>query len=218
TTRVDAPGPTAFLGRPLGFDLSASDPDLGTTLTFSARSLPEGATLDPRTGHFHWVPGPGQEGQYAVTFSVTDGQATVSRTAVIEAFVQPEAPAVRIELTPGFPASPGQKVLVHVLASSLAPVASLTLTADGRRLALDAQGRAEVVPQAPGRIALEATAPDADGLVGRASAVLKVRNPAAQAPPSASLDPLLDGSALTAAADILGTVAGGNIDPWPLDV
>src|SRR5262249_50032351 len=31
-------------------------------------------------------------------------------------------------------------------------------------------------------------------------------------------DPLLDGSALTAAADILGTVAGGNIDSWSLDV
>ena len=69
----------AVIGRPLQFALGGSDPDLGTTLTYSAAGLPDGATLDPQTGVFKWTPAPGQAGDYVVAFSVSDGEAITSR-------------------------------------------------------------------------------------------------------------------------------------------
>ena len=70
-------------------------------------------------------------------------------------------------LTPSFPAMPGQSVLVHVAASSLAPITGLTLTIGGQPVTLDGQGRATYYAAAPGRIAIAATATDGDGLVGQ---------------------------------------------------
>ena len=55
-------------------------------------------------------------------------------------------------------------------------------------VALDAQGRATFTPTAPGRFTLEDTATDADGYVGTAQSVLKVRDPADAAAPDARLD------------------------------
>ena len=45
--------------------VQASDPDLGTTLTYGGIDLPAGATLDPATGEFVWPPGPGQAGDFS---------------------------------------------------------------------------------------------------------------------------------------------------------
>ncbi len=67
-------------GVPLSFTLSATDPDAGDTLTFSAAGLPGGATLDPATGAFAWpVP---VAGTYNVTFAVSDGKGGTDSEAV----------------------------------------------------------------------------------------------------------------------------------------
>jgi hypothetical protein len=61
-------------GQELRFQLAANDPDTGQTLTFSAANLPSGATFDPATAEFLWVPDYSQGG-YVYTdiiFSVTD--------------------------------------------------------------------------------------------------------------------------------------------------
>jgi hypothetical protein len=61
-------------GQPLGFTLSASDPD-GGALSFSAQGLPEGASLvDNGNGsaQFLWTPAIGVSGDHTVTFTVTD--------------------------------------------------------------------------------------------------------------------------------------------------
>ena len=84
---------------------------------------------------------------------------------------------------------PGQSVLVHVAASSLAPITGLSLTIAGQPLTLDSQGRATYTPQAPGRIAVTATATDGDGLVGQYATVLKVRDPNDQAAPVVAFEP-----------------------------
>jgi hypothetical protein len=58
----------------LGFTLYFTDPDLDR-FTFSASSLPPGATLDPLSGGFSWVPGYTQAGVYpGVRFEVRDDQ------------------------------------------------------------------------------------------------------------------------------------------------
>ncbi|WP_205678900.1 CARDB domain-containing protein [Aquisphaera insulae] len=206
------------LGEPLTFTLRGSDPDLGTTLVYSAVGLPDGATIDPATGRFSWRPGPGQAGDAVVQFSVSDGEATAMVPVVLRAAIVPEPPAVSIELTPSFPVVPGQKVLVHAIAAGLAEIAGLTLSIDGQSVTLDAQGRAQIVAGAPGRRVVEALATDIDGLVGRTTAVLKVRDPADEQAPTVALASSLAGSRLTAAVDVIGTIADTNLDTWTLEL
>src|SRR5262249_90441 len=156
---------------------TASDLDSQDHLTFSADGLPEGAALDPQTGQVQWTPGPGQAGNYPVAFSVTDGQVIVTQTAMIQAALQPKGPRVTVELTPSCPVPPGKNVLVHVSAANVADITALGLKVDGQPLTLDAQGRATMLAGLPGHVLIEATATDADGLVGSATAILKVRDP-----------------------------------------
>jgi hypothetical protein len=59
-------------GQTLTFTLSATDPDPGQTLSYSASNLPTGANFDPATLTFTWTPASGSAGTYQVTFTVTD--------------------------------------------------------------------------------------------------------------------------------------------------
>ena len=209
---------SVLVGDPLNFTVAGSDPDVGDVLTFSATGLPAGASLNPSTGGFTWTPGAGQAGTYPVVFSVSDGQLSVSETSVIRALLTSQAPTVTIEVTPSFPSLPGQQVLVHVSAIGVASIATLTLTADGQPVTLDAQGRYLYTTNAPGRFTFAATATDVNGQVGQASAVVKVRDPNDTTAPVVSLDPTLSGSMLTAARTVLGTVTSSNLDSWTLQI
>lgn len=62
-------------GELLQFTATANDPD-SDTLSYSATGLPHGATFDPLTGLFRWVPDYYQSGKPSplVTFKVTDGR------------------------------------------------------------------------------------------------------------------------------------------------
>jgi PKD repeat protein len=77
---ADIGGKSVNVAQPLSFALSATDPD-GDRLTFSAGALPNGATLTGQT--FAWTPTSGQAGSYPVTFTVSDGTLTDSKTAII---------------------------------------------------------------------------------------------------------------------------------------
>jgi len=60
----------------LEFTINATDPD-GDTLTYSATNLPEGASFDPDTRTFSWIPSFEQSGTYHdVHFEVSDGELT----------------------------------------------------------------------------------------------------------------------------------------------
>jgi RHS repeat-associated protein len=214
---LDVSGHTAVIGQPLHFTLHGTDPDAGDHLTYSATGLPPGALLDADSGAFSWTAGPGQAGDYPVTFAVSDGQATASRTVLLRAAFAPTAPAVHIELTPSFPAVPGQKVVVHVLAASLAAITGLSLTVGGQTVMLDAEGKATVTAGAPGQVQVEATATDADGLVGHATKALRVRDPNNQGAPSVAFAGSLDGQRLAVATAVVGTVTGANLDSWVLE-
>jgi len=77
---ADIGSKTVNVGSLLSFALSATDPDSGS-LTYSANSLPSGATLAGQT--FAWTPASTQAGTYTVTFTVSDGTLTSSKTATI---------------------------------------------------------------------------------------------------------------------------------------
>ena len=69
-------------GQTLNFTLSASDPD-NTNLTYSATSLPSGASFNATTRTFSWTPSVSQTGTYNVTFIVSDGILTDSESIAI---------------------------------------------------------------------------------------------------------------------------------------
>src|SRR6185436_19158620 len=99
------------VGQPFSLQLVAGDADLNTTLGFSAQGLPSGAALDSHTGLLAWTPGPTQTGDYAIQFSVSDGQLSTSRIATLRSTLNPVPPQVIVEITPSFPDVPGSPVL-----------------------------------------------------------------------------------------------------------
>src|SRR5204862_909928 len=119
------------------FQLLGFDPDTATTLVFSAVGLPTGSTLDAHTGQLLWTPSPTQIGDFPVQFSLTDGELTATQAVVLRATLDPILPSVLVELTPSFPGVPLSPVIVHVAASSFAPIVSLALSVAGQSLVLD---------------------------------------------------------------------------------
>ena len=204
------------LGEELRFQIEASDPDLGTTLTYDADDLPEGATVDRSSGEVVWTPGPGQDGEYLVRVYASDGETTSSQIVVLLAAVELPQPDVSLVLTPSFPSPPGEPILVQAIADSLARVETVEVTLEGEPVVLDPEGRAEVSVDTPGRYELVATATDADGLVGTDRTTLKVRDPADVDAPEASL--AVPPFGLVGDGVIEGTVADTNLDAWTLEM
>ncbi len=206
------------LGDTLEFSVHGADPDPAAVLAYSARGLPEGATLDPATGVFRWTPSAGQIGEYLVMASVSDGLMDVSEPLRIRAALTPVPPQVVIELTPSFPVVSGQEVLLHAVADSFSAIVGLTLSFDGVPVTLDELGRGRVVATDLGKHTVTATAVDADGLVGTASTVIRVKDASDKQAPVISLDPAVFGARLTAATDIGGSVSDVNLDQWRLEI
>ena len=66
----------------LQFTVSATDPN-NDTLSYSAYSLPSGASFNATTKTFSWTPSNSQAGSYQVTFNVSDGKLSDSETITI---------------------------------------------------------------------------------------------------------------------------------------
>jgi len=81
---------TAKVDELLEFTIEATDPD-DDLLTYSAKmlpadeteELPAGATLNPVTGEFSWIPDYTQAGSYQIRFAVSDGNLTTEEVMVI---------------------------------------------------------------------------------------------------------------------------------------
>lgn len=67
---------------PLTFTISATDVN-GSTITYSAKDMPAGATLNATTGIFSWTPATGTAGDYIVTFIAESNGVTGSETITI---------------------------------------------------------------------------------------------------------------------------------------
>ncbi|MBI3348492.1 MAG: putative Ig domain-containing protein, partial [Burkholderiales bacterium] len=206
------------LGDTLQFKLVGSDPDTGTTLAFSARGLPEGATFNAATGQFSWTPTAGQVGDYLAVVGVTDGITTVERGLQLRVTAQPAGPVPTIVLTPSFPAVPGQPVAINVLADAFSALASRTLSVNGAPLALDASGHAVFTAPASGIYQLTATATDLDGYAASSTMLLRVRDPLDHSAPVVALDTGLGGAHVVSPLAITGSVADSNLERWTLAI
>jgi hypothetical protein len=205
------------VGRKLEFQLSANDEDRDV-LSYSALRLPEGATVNASTGLFSWTPRPGQAGEYLVTFVASDGKRSAQQTMSLVVTNEVVVPYVQIDLVPSFPATPNENVQVRVTASSRVGIQSYKLFADGVEVPLNAQGFATLKPTAPGQVVLEAIVEDRQGVVGRSTKSLKVRDVTDTAPPITSLDATLASRVITQRTVINGQVSDGNLDLWRLEM
>jgi len=74
-----------YEGNDLIISLRATDPD-GDPITYDAAGLPSGASFDYNHGVFSWTPNHSQEGEYNVTFTVSDGYLEDYETVSITVF------------------------------------------------------------------------------------------------------------------------------------
>jgi hypothetical protein len=137
---------------------------------------------------------------------------------VLRASVAPAAPKVTIEQTPSFAAVPGQPVVVHVLASSFAPIAATH--PDRQRPGRGARQHRHRAHQ--GRRAGQART-GGDGHRQRRADQhhpqhLRIRDPLDNAAPIVVLDSALHSARLSAPTEIRATVADSNLDEWLLEL
>jgi len=78
-------------GTPLTLTITAIDSD-NDSLAYSATGLPSGAVFDPVTKSFAWTPSDTMIGNYSVTFIVSDGVLTDSKTGRIMVTSKPGIP------------------------------------------------------------------------------------------------------------------------------
>lgn len=84
------------------FDVSASDQDAGTTLSYGLTNAPSGAgglaanamKIDPVSGRITWTPGEGQTGSGTVTLTVSDGALSDTQAFSISVTAVNDAPVV----------------------------------------------------------------------------------------------------------------------------
>ncbi|MBF2017367.1 MAG: putative Ig domain-containing protein [Rivularia sp. T60_A2020_040] len=206
------------LGENLSFILDGSDLDSNTQLTYSANILPEGATLNAQTGEFNWTPNPGQVDNYSINFSVSDGISTVTENVLVKVANRPINPTVNLDLTPSFPVVPNQSVTITAFADSFAEIANISAKVNGETVTIDQFGRFKFTPTNPGKVEIVAVATDADGRVGNASTVIKVRNPLDNDAPIVKLAPAINANIISNITNVVGQVSDVNLDNWLLEI
>jgi hypothetical protein len=97
------PPTTAVIGTPYSFSPTGSDPDTGTSLTYSIANQPDWASFSTTTGTLSGTPGTGKAGTYSgIVIRVTDGIATASLASFTITVTAPAAPPVTGSATLGW--------------------------------------------------------------------------------------------------------------------
>jgi RHS repeat-associated protein len=133
------------LGEQTTFTVNSSDQD-GDAVTIWAAGLPAGATLDSATGLFTFTAGD-QVGQFAITFTASDGIHTASTTFNLTVTSWPEADPTRLS---------GVVLDAADYANGLTtPVIGATVVVQGQTLTSGNNGEFSFGALAPGSVALQ---------------------------------------------------------------
>ncbi|MFO7766739.1 MAG: putative Ig domain-containing protein [Pelovirga sp.] len=103
---------TVIEGALLTFVVAATDED-GDSLNFTTSELPGGAEFSTTTQTFSWIPGMNQAGNYNVSFTVSDGQASDSETISIAVTNVNQAPVLETIGAQSLEAGDDYNLLVH---------------------------------------------------------------------------------------------------------
>jgi RHS repeat-associated protein len=209
------------VGAPYVYDVDATDPDTGDTLSYSLTASPQGMLINAQTGLISWTPSPAQTGAQGVTVRATDAAglfATQSFSINVGSAATPLQLAAT--LVPSI-ANPGETVTLTVLASGgNGGAITLSATLDGAPLALTA-GVATFAAPAAGvhRVNVTASAAPVGGSAPAPQSkelILSVRNPGDTTAPSAVLTSPAADSEVLAPIDVTGTASDANLAYYQL--
>ncbi|MEG4312216.1 MULTISPECIES: putative Ig domain-containing protein [unclassified Microcoleus] len=209
------PPQSASPGQSYRYDLKATDAD-GDLLTFALIQSPSGMTVD-EFGRISWKPSATNIGNHPVEVKVTDtfGESvTVSyNLSVVADTVAPKVSLIASNNT----VDVGDYVTFTVNAVDNVKVESLGLTINGTPVVLDAQGQANVKLNNLGTITAVATAKDAAGNVGNATASVAAIDTSDVNAPTINIS-LEDDAEITAPVNITGTISDSNLAYYTLEV
>jgi hypothetical protein len=171
---ISQPPETAIAHAAYRYDIQAIDPD-EDLLTYTLMTAPEGMTLDS-LGRLQWIPNISDIGIHLVQVMVADDlEARVIQSYKLTVLADQEAPKVHVSLSQS-QVTIGSMVTVTVTATDNVGVKDLHLSIDDTPVGLDAKGQTMVKATKTGNVQIVATAVDAAGNVGRATAELSVVN------------------------------------------
>ena len=113
---TSTPLTTATVGESYSYDVDATDPDAGETLTFALTTAPSGMTIDATTGVIQWTPTSTQVGNQPVTVQVHDTGGLAATQSFMIAVPQPNRPPLITSL-PGTTATADQPYSYAVAAT-----------------------------------------------------------------------------------------------------
>jgi RHS repeat-associated protein len=206
------PTQTVAQGQPVAYDVHASDPDFGDTLTYSLTGAPNGMTIDPDTGRLRWPTSGVAVGTYTnITVKATDRLGLVaSQPLTVVVTADTTDPEVEVEVLTG-PVANGHEALIQVRAVDDVGIDHLKLTVDGHEVQLDAYGVGRYTPNLPAGttypqfLAVLAEAWDPANNHGSATTALQVYDPTVTNAPVATITDPADQATVTEPVTVKGT-------------
>ncbi len=183
--------PDGTLDQPYAATIVATDPD-GDALQFALTASPAGMSIDAAAGALSWRPAAADLGEHAVAVSVADGKGgTAARAYTLRV---PDTITPSVFLAAPREAIPGAAFTAVAEAADNVGVVGLTIEAEGFPAEVYAGARGEhafTLPPTLGigaTLTMRATARDAAGNEGRASAVVTVTGTPDTTPPAAAIN------------------------------
>jgi RHS repeat-associated protein len=219
---VTVPGTLATVGASYVYDVDATDPDAGDTLTYALTTAPGNMSINPATGLIGWTPTPAQLGGQAVVVRVADqAGAAVTQSFTITVGAAPTPLQLAATLVPEI-ANAGETVTLTALVSGgNGGAVTRTATLNGVPLALNASGVATFAAPAAGVhiVSVTATGSPVNGSTSAPQTrqlVLTVRNAADVTAPVASITSPTADSEVLAPVPVRGTASDANIAYYQL--
>ena len=213
---TSTPPLTVSAGATYAYDVRATDPD-GDLLAISLTTAPAGMTID-NMGRLRWATTATDIGTVNVVVQVSDGRGGIA-TQPFQLQVVPDTtpPKVAISLSED-PVKLGDTLIVQVSATDDVGVVGETLTVNGTPISLTASGQGTYVPAAAGSLNFVATASDAAGNVGQATATSSVYDPRVTTAPDVEITSPTNDQTITSALDVMGTVNDPNLVSYTLAI
>ncbi|MGH9206298.1 MAG: putative Ig domain-containing protein, partial [Acidimicrobiales bacterium] len=202
---------TVTAGLPYRYDVQATDPNGNYPLTYALAGAPTGLAVDAN-GRITWSPSIAQIGSYNnITATVTDPYGvSTSQAFSVTVVADTQPPAVSLTFSAN-PAPVNTTDIILVSATDNVGVTAMTLSVGGVQYPLDSRGFANVPATAIGQFPVVATASDAAGNVGTATATLTVINPNVTGSPTVAITAPTANQIITAPVSITGTVSDANL-------
>ncbi|MHB8956341.1 MAG: putative Ig domain-containing protein [Pirellulaceae bacterium] len=198
------------------YDARAQDPD-GDPVRYSLLAAPQGMVVD-ELGRVAWSPSEGDLGAHHVELAAVDDLGASDKQSFdLTVFADQNPPRVSMRMSQN-PAAVGQTIDVVVLATDDVGVESILLTVAGTPVPLDINGRAVLAAEQVGSFEIVASAVDAAGNEGEATATLTVIDPSVVGDPLVALvRPTTDG-VITGPIAVIGTADDPDLLYYTLSV